>query len=139
MASPEHARGGVEPPGMFDSILLLPPVVQLLAAGLALAMGAAAVWMFPSSPGTWTLFVGCAALGVPLGLRGLKLLDEQKLEARERARAEAELDELRALVLEAVEQARAVERMLTKRGYTSAKVRRWIALECGVVFPRRDP
>ena len=55
------------------------------------------------------------------------------------ARAEAELDELRALVLEAVEQARAVERMLTKRGYTSAKVRRWIALECGVVLPRRDP
>ncbi len=124
---------------MFDSILLLPPVVQLLTAGLTLTMGVAAVWMFPSSAGAWTLLAVFAALGSSLGLRALKLLDEQKLEARERARAEAELDELRALVLEAVEQARAVERVLTRRGYTSAKVRRWIALECGVVLPRRDP
>ena len=39
-----------------------------------------------------------------------------------------ELDGLR-------EDKRGVERFLLERGYTSAKVRRWIALECGVVLP----
>ena len=29
-------------------------------------------------------------------------------------------------------------RTLSKLGYTSAKIRRWIALECGVILPERD-
>ena len=71
-------------------------------------------------------------------LDGLGVRRSQLLEASERARAEAEMDDLRRVVAEAAERGGVTHRTLSKRGYTSPKIRRWIALECGVVLPDRD-
>ena len=133
-------------PGLFEQLSLLPPTVQIGASLLMLAMGAGAIAMMPGGFGAIEILdlFGClilvaiaAAIGIPLGLQGLRLRRERRVEAEEMERAKAEVHELRLLVEEAVERQRGVERVLMKQGFTSAKVRRWIALECDIVLPDR--
>ena len=77
-------------------------------------------------------------MGVPLGVSGLRVRRTQLVEASERARAEAELEDLRLELESAKGRGGVTHRTLSKLGYTSAKIRRWIALECGVVLPERE-
>lgn len=74
------------------------------------------------------------AVGVPLAWSGIDDRREQRLDAAERARAEAELPALREVVTAAVASGRQVGRVLRERGFVRARVRHWIALECGVVL-----
>lgn len=126
------------PPGFGSSIRLLPWQVQVGVSVLLLGMFVATLAMFPTLQGTLPMLFVFLVAGLPLGLSGLGVRRTQLLEASERARAEAEMDDLRRVVAEAAERGGVTHRTLSKRGYTSPKIRRWIALECGVVLPDRD-
>ena len=126
------------PPGFGASIRLLPWQAQVGVAALLLAMCVVTMVMTGSSEGLLPMLFVFLVAGVPLGLSGLAVRRTQLLEASERARAEAEMDDLRRAVAEAAERGGVTHRMLSKRGYTSPKIRHWIALECGVVLPDRD-
>jgi hypothetical protein len=122
---------------MFGTIRLLPWQVQLATAALVLAMGFGAIAMFPSSPGALLMLVVSLVTGVPLWFSGFGVRSARLLEAFERARAEGEMAALQQAVDEAQARGSGVDRMLLKRGYSSEKIRRWIALECDVVLPRQ--
>ena len=126
------------PPGFGSSIRLLPWQVQVGVSILLLGMFVATLAMFPTLQGTLPMLFAFLVAGLPLGLSGLGVRRTQLLEASERARAEAEMDDLRRVVAEAAERGGVTHRTLSKRGYTSPKIRRWIGLECGVVLPDRD-
>ena len=130
--------GDDRPPGLGSSIRLLPWQVQVGVSVLLLGMFVATLAMFPTLQGTLPMLFVFLVAGLPLGLSGLRVRRTQLLEASERARAEAEMDDLRRVVAEAAERGGVTHRTLSKRGYTSPKIRRWIALECGVVLPDRD-
>lgn len=127
-----------KPPGFGSTIRLLPWQAQVGASALVLGMAVATVALVPTTQGIIPMLIVLLVAGVPLGLSGLGVRRTQRLEASERARAEAELDDLRRAVADAQARGGVTHRTLGKRGYTSPKIRRWIALECGVVLPERD-
>lgn len=126
------------PPGFGSSIRLLPWQVQVGVSMLLLGMFVATLAMYPALQGAVPMLFVFLVAGLPLGLSGLGVRRTQLLESSERARAETEMDDLRRVVAEAAERGGVTHRTLSKRGYTSQKIRRWIALECGVVLPERD-
>ncbi|MCK5945567.1 MAG: hypothetical protein KAI24_26490 [Planctomycetes bacterium] len=138
MTAPRRDLHDPRMPGLFAQLSVLPPAVQVAAATLMLAMGIAGIWLMPTGFASWLLLIVAFAVGGPVGVQGLTLQRERRVEAEEMRRAKDELPELRLVVDDAQGELRGVERTLMKRGYTSAKVRRWIAPECGVVLPRRD-
>lgn len=123
-------------PGLGEQLAVLPPWAKLAVGPLMLAMGVVAVVLEPVSFFAWVLFSVAIFLGGPLLVKGAGELGEQRTFARECARARDEMPTLKADLAEAVQEKRGVERFLIDRGYTSAKVRRWISLECGIVPPR---
>ena len=129
---------GGRPPGFGGSIRLLPWQAQIGVSVLLLVMLVATLTLYPTLQGAVPMLFLFLVAGLPLGLSGLGVRRTQLLEASERARAEAEMDDLRRVVAEAAERGGVTHRTLSKRGYTSQKIRRWIALECGVVLPERD-
>jgi len=133
-AGTEHGK----PPGFGGTIRLLPWQAQVGVAALMLAGLLATLAAYPTWEGVVPMLALFLIVGLPLGLSGLGVRRTQLLEASERARAEAELDDLRRVVAEAAERGGVTHRTLSKRGYTSPKIRRWIALECGVVLPDRE-
>ena len=126
------------PPGFGSSIRLLPWQAQVGVSALLLVMFVATLAMSTTLQGLLPMLFVLLVVGVPLGLSGLGVRRAQLLEASERARAEAEMDDLRRAVAEAEGRGGVTHRTLSKRGYTSPKIRRWIGLECGVVLPDRD-
>ena len=94
--------------------------------------------MMRSVQGLLPMLFVLLVVGVPLAWSGLRVRRTQLLEASERARAEAEMADLQREVEAAKGRGGVTHRMLAKRGYTSPKIRRWIALECGVVLPDRE-
>ena len=123
-------------PGFFDAIRLLPWAAQLASAALILAMAVVAVVWFPSG-GALLMLVVSLVCGLPLAASGLSLRRTQQLYSAERSRAEGEMVALRRALEEAEARGGATHLTLSQRGYSSAKVRRWIARECGVVLPER--
>ena len=126
-----------QPPGFVNSIQLLPWRAQVGAAALVLATGFVPFAKVPSSLGALGLFAVALAASLPLGWSGLNVRRAKLVDAAERARAEAELEELRGAVEAARARGAAIDRLLRKRGYTSVRVRRWIAREVDVVSPER--
>lgn len=125
----------VEPglPRPLEQLMALPPLARIVAGAVMLTMGGTGIWLSTSFYAI--VLVGVSvALGLPLLVLGLSDRRAGRLEAAERARAEAELPALRAVVATAVQDRQNVARVLRQRGYTNAAVRRWIALECGVVL-----
>jgi len=127
-----------KPPGFGGSIRLLPWQAQVGLSALLLGMFVATLAMSTTLQGLLPMLFVLLVVGVPLGLSGLGVRRTQLLEASERARAEAEMGDLRRAVAEAEGRGGVTHRTLSKRGYTSPKIRRWIALECGVVLPERE-
>jgi hypothetical protein len=119
--------------GLLEQLLVLPPTVKLVAGAFMLLLGVVGMCMMPSVYSFVLLGLG-VALGVPLLLAGRSERRQQGLDAVERLRAEGELAELRLAITAAVERKHNVGRILRERGYSSARVRRWIALECGIVL-----
>lgn len=119
--------------GPLDQLMVMPPWVRIAAGAGMLAMGSAGIVMVQGFAGL-VLLGTTAAVGLPLLLSGLADRRTQAHEREERARAEVDLPYLKDAVGAAVQQKQDVARLLRKRGYTSDKVRRWIALECGVVL-----
>jgi len=128
-----------QPPGFVGSIQLLPWRAQLGAAALVLATGLVPFARMSSSLGALGLFAVALAASVPLGWSGLSARKAELVDAAERARADAELEELRGAVEAARARGAAIDRMLIKRGYTSARVRRWIARDACAASPKRQP
>ena len=91
------------PPGFGASIRLLPWQAQVGVAALLLAMCVVTMVMTGSSEGLLPMLFVFLVAGVPLGLSGLAVRRTQLLEASERARAEAEMDDLRRAVAEAAD------------------------------------
>jgi hypothetical protein len=107
----------------------------VLAAGIALAVRSAlAGGEFRPGIGAAAAMVIAAAVALPLFRSGVSAKRRLAAEAAELARGMAELAELRPLVAAAVAAGKHVGRLLEQRGYTSAKVRRKLALECGVIL-----
>lgn len=123
--------------GLLDGILVLPAKAKLLVGIVMLAMGAVGIAL-DRTPYSFGLLGATLVFGVPLLVSGRRGLQAERIEHAERARAETELPALRDAVAAAVAQRHSVGRLLRQRGYTSAKVRRWIALECDVVLARTD-
>ena len=115
----------------------MPWRAQVGAAALVLAMGLVPFAGMQLSPGAFGLFAVALAASAPLGWSGLSARRAERVDAAERARADAELEELRGAVEAARGRGAAIDRMLIKRGYTSARVRRWIAREACAAPPRR--
>lgn len=133
MTSPE-LRGATRP-SLLAQLMVLPPWVRM-ATGTGIVGMATVVLSQYGISYYGVLFFGFGALlGVPLSWSGIHDWREQHRERLERARATAELPTLRDELEGLREDKRGVERFLLERGYRSAKVRRWIALECGVVLP----
>ncbi|MEZ6038434.1 MAG: hypothetical protein R3F29_13205 [Planctomycetota bacterium] len=133
MTSPE-LRSATRP-SLLAQLMVLPPWVRMVT-GVGIVGMAAVVLVNYGVSFYGALFLGFGALlGVPLSWSGVHDWREQHLERDERARAAAELSVLREELDGLREDKRGVERFLLERGYRSAKVRRWIALECGVVLP----
>ena len=132
-----HTESG-RPPGFGSTIRLLPWQAQVGVSALLLGMSVATLALVPAVQGIVPMLFVFLVAGVPLGLSGLGVRRAQRLEASERARAEAEMDDLRRAVADAQARGGVTHRTLGKRGYTSPKIRRWIALECGVVLPERE-
>ena len=126
------------PPGFGGTIRLLPWQAQVGVAALLLAMSVVTMVMMRSVQGLLPMLFVLLVVGVPLAWSGLRVRRTQLLEASERARAEAEMADLQREVEAAKGRGGVTHRMLAKRGYTSPKIRRWIALECGVVLPDRE-
>ena len=131
MSSSAAQSGQVRPP---DALSVMPPPVRIGAGLLMLAMGIGGLLMMPI--GLWSAVLAALTfvVGLPLLVGGLRDRRVQRIEREERARAEAELPRLREEVAACVERRHSVPRLLKQRGYTSPKVRRWIALECDVVL-----
>ncbi|MCC7065172.1 MAG: hypothetical protein IT456_20355 [Planctomycetes bacterium] len=117
-------------PGLGEQLAVLPPLAKVLTGAFMLVLGGAAMAMQPWSFDSGILAVLALVLGVPLLLAGRKEQVAQRVYAAELQRAKAELGELRAAIAEVLKEKHGVERFLLERGYSSPKVRRWIALEC---------
>jgi len=137
MTAPRRELHNPRMPGLFEQLSVLPPTVQIGAAVLMLGMGIVGVAITPASFYAWILLIVALCLGCPLLVQGFTVRRDQRIEAEEMERARAELHELRLHIEDAVERKHGVERALMKQGFTSAKVRRWIALECDIVLPDR--
>lgn len=122
-------------PTVFQQLSVLPPAVKAFVGPLMVGMGIVAVVMISDSVYSWVLLVVGGLIGAPLGWQGVVQCREQKLEREELARAALELESLRVQLEQVAEDKRGVERFLMECGYTTAKARRWIALECDVVLP----
>lgn len=125
-------------PGFGGAIRLLPWQAQVGVAAMLLGMSLVTLTMYPTLQGLLPMLFVFLVVGVPLGVSGLRVRRTQLLEASERARAEAELEDLRLELESAKGRGGVTHRTLSKLGYTSAKIRRWIALECGVILPERE-
>lgn len=125
--------GAVPPPRGVHPMLMLPASAKIGAGILMLALGLGGITM---EVGLYSLvLLGLAGgVGGPLLWSGLADRKAQRLDAAERRRAEAELPALREAIAAAVAQQQNVGRLLRERGYARPRVRRWIALECGVVL-----
>ena len=137
MASQPRRRDLPNPgfPSVFQQLSVLPPLVKALVGPALFLMGVSALVMLPDGYYSWVLFALGALLGIPLGWQGVVQHKEHRLVAVEITRASAEMPQLQADLQQAASDKRGVERLLLERGYTTAKARRWIALECGVVLP----
>jgi len=133
MPNPDLPSPGM--PSLLQQLSVMPPVVKAGVGVVMIAMGIVAVVLMPESMYSWVLLVISGLLGVPLAWQGAAQSRQQKLEAEELERAEIELESLRVQLEQVAEDKRGVERFLMECGYTTAKARRWIALECGVVLP----
>ncbi|MFT4512244.1 MAG: hypothetical protein ACI91B_000932 [Planctomycetota bacterium] len=118
-------------PSMTEQLTALSPRVKAFAGPVILIIGVVA---FVLSGGWLLLAIGCF-LGAPVTIQGMSQLKEQRTVERELARAREELDLLKLEIEQAADDKRGIERFLMEHGYTSAKARRWIALECGIVLP----
>lgn len=119
-------------PSLLDGITMLPPGAQVVA-GTSMLLLAAGTLLLGS---LWGLLF--LAVGAPVVIAGVAARRQAHADREQRARAELELPELRVVIAAAVAARHNVSRLLRLRGYTSAKVRRWIALECDVVLARGD-
>jgi membrane protein implicated in regulation of membrane protease activity len=124
-------------PGLGEQLAVLPPLAKVLTGAFMLVLGGGAMAMQPWSVYSGILAVLALVLGVPLLLAGRREQVAQRVQAAELQRAKAELSDLRAAIAAVLEEKHGVERFLLERGYTSPKVRRWIALECDL--PVRSP
>lgn len=118
-------------PSMTEQLTALSPRVKAIAGPAMLIIGVVA---FALNGGWLMLAIGCF-LGAPVTIQGLSQLKELRTVERELASAREELDLLKLEVEQAVDDKRGIERFLMDAGYTTAKARRWIALECGIVLP----
>lgn len=125
-------------PSLAEQLAMLSPVGKIVGGVLMFGLGAAGFAIGSASLGNLILVGVGAALGVPLLLRGLRERADERAAADELARARDELPALREAVAEARADKRGIDRFLRDRGYSSAKVRRWIALECDIVLPREE-
>jgi hypothetical protein len=123
---PEHPA-----PHWRAMLQVMPPWVRITTGALMLALGGPLL-AFGSLAG----FLGLA--GLPLLCDGWRDAHHRRTDAAELARARVELEAIRPGVRDAVQRRRDVDRLLRDLGYTSAKARRWIALECDVVLPRGE-
>lgn len=130
MVGPSVRPGRID---LLEQLMVLSPLARIVAGGAMLAVGVASILLLVSFYSFVLLGAG-VAIGVPLVWSGWSAQREQEVERTERARAEVDLPYLRDFVAAAVKEHRNVARLLRERGYTSDKVRRWIALECGVVL-----
>lgn len=137
MSASSRDPDATQPPGFVGSIQLLPWRAQVDAAALVLATGLVPFAKLPSSLGALGLFAVALAASVPLGWSGLSARRAELVDAAERERALAEIDELRGAIEAARARGAAIDRVLTKRGYTSARIRRWIAREVCAASPKR--
>jgi len=122
-------------PSVFQQLSVMLSMVKAIVGPAMFLMGVAALIMVPDSGYRWVLLVLGAIIGIPLGWQGVAQRGDEKLVLKELARAAEELELLRLDVEQTAADKRGVERFLMKRGYTTNKARRWIALECGVVLP----
>lgn len=120
-------------PRLLEQLLMLPPTARIAAGALMLGMGLVSICMLVALASLVLLGLG-VSVGLPLVISGLLAKRQRAVEDAERQRAEAELPELRKLIAAAVAARQGVSRLLRQRGYQSARVRRWIALECDVVL-----
>lgn len=119
----------------FDGLPMLSPNAKLLAGGLMIGCGLAlaVASQLASTAGYVGLLLG-VAVGGPMLRSGLADRRRLALEAAELARGLAEMPELRPAIAAAVAAGHHVGRLLKQRGYTSARVRRKLALECDVIL-----
>ncbi|MCA8978250.1 MAG: hypothetical protein KDC98_26215 [Planctomycetes bacterium] len=134
MVGPRVEPGRVPVPSALEMVA---PGARIGAGVLMLAMGVTGVIM---EANLWSLvLLGAAAMiGLPALISGLGDRRRQRIERGERVRAEQELPRLRAEIAACVARNHNVSRLLKQQGYTSARVRRWIALECDVVLSAGD-
>tara|TARA_R110002096_G_scaffold108799_5_gene238125 strand:+ start:1971 stop:2399 length:429 start_codon:yes stop_codon:yes gene_type:complete len=137
MAQPPRRRDMPNPgmPSIFQQLSVLPPAAKAFVGSLMVLMGIVAVTMVPETAFSWVLLVLGLILGLPLAWQGFTQAKEHQLVTKELERAALELDILRLELEQATADKRGIERFLMDRGYTTAKARRWIALECDVVLP----
>ena len=132
MAGPEVSP---ERQTLVEQLVVLPPAAKVVAGCVMLALGVTAVAIGGGFLGF--VLLGLAVMfGVPMLVSAFADRRHRRLDAAERARAEAELPALKQAIAEAVAARHNVGRLLRLRGYSSPRVRRWIALECGVVLAR---
>ncbi len=132
-----HARDNARRhtlPGSLESLAVLPPMAKIIAGAVVSCMALTPLVLQALSIFGVVLFVFGSAIGLPLLFGGFAARRTAKLEAEEFARGMAELPLLREAVKAAVAQRQNVGRLLRQRGYTSARVRRKLALECDVVL-----
>ena len=122
-------------PSVFQQLSVMPPAVKALAGPLMVLMAIVAVTMMPETLYSWVLLALGFMIGIPLTWQGFSQRKEEKLVTKELERAALELDILRLELEQAAADKRGAERFLMERGYTTAKARRWIALECDIVLP----
>lgn len=121
-------------PSLLDQLMQLPPLVRMVTGAVMLGLGGVGICLSLSFYSA--VLLGLAVLlGVPLLWIGWLDRARQQIERAEMVRAGAELPNLRAMVAAAVAARRSVGSLLRHQGFTSEKVRRWIALECDVVLP----
>ena len=125
--------GAIPPVGGVHSLLVLPASAKIGAGILMLALGIGGIAMGVGLYSLVLLGLG-AGMGGPLLWSGLAVRKAQRLDDAERRRAEAALPALREVIAAAVAQKQNAGRVLRERGYERPRVRRWIALECGVVL-----
>lgn len=123
-------------PSLSQQLFVLPPSAKLIAGSFMILLALGAMLMMPGSFYSWLLLLVAGAIGPMLVYQGTTELRERAIVDEEMARAEFELDDLKQLVADLTGSKRGVERFLMERGYTSHKVRRWIALECDIVLPK---
>ncbi|MCA8963990.1 MAG: hypothetical protein KDC48_03855 [Planctomycetes bacterium] len=121
-------------PGSLDSMAMLSPTGKIVGGAVMLAMAIGAFCLPPVGSYGFLLVVLGGGMGSPLLVVGLRERRQAARDAAELARGMAELPALREAVAAAVAQRHNVGRLLRQRGYTSAKVRRRLALECDVVL-----